>query len=304
MGEAASPFIGTEARAAGRVTRRTLRSRHVMIYRNVYVPAGQRVSAVTRAEAAWLWSRRNATVAGLSAAAFLGSKWIDDELPAELNRPQGCGVDGILIHREALSDEEIRLVRGIPTTSPARTAFDLGRRGRIEEAVMRLDALANATRLQRTEVDAVLGRHPGVRGLSQLRRVIDLMDGGAESPQETRTRLLIVTAGLPRPQTQIVVCDAWNMPFARIDLGWTEWKVGIEYDGPQHWTDPRQRTRDIDRYAELTARGWVIVRVGSDLLRHRPHVVLERVCGALREAGCSWPIECGLESRLRRVRVA
>ena len=31
----------------------------------------------------------------------------------------------------------------------------------------------------------------------------------------------------------------------------------------QHWTDPAQRTRDIDRYAELADLGWVIIRVNS-----------------------------------------
>ena len=71
------PFLGTEALAAGAVTRRTLASRHDAIYRNVYIPKGQELTAETRAVAAWLWSGRNATVAGLSAAALHGSKWID-----------------------------------------------------------------------------------------------------------------------------------------------------------------------------------------------------------------------------------
>jgi hypothetical protein len=116
------------------------------------------------------------------------------------------------------------------------------------------------------------------------------MDGGAESPQETRTRLLLVRSGLPRPETQIVVLDRFNYPFARIDMGYREWKVGIEFDGAQHWTDPAQRTADIDRYAELAALGWLIVRVSSDLLRYRPEVVVARVCAALRQAGAEWPV--------------
>ncbi|GJF16418.1 hypothetical protein NGTWS0302_15650 [Mycolicibacterium cyprinidarum] len=70
MGQEAWPFLGTEARAAGRVSRRTLRSRHQRIYRDVYLPAGQKITPVTRAAAAWLWSGRAATAAGLSAAAL------------------------------------------------------------------------------------------------------------------------------------------------------------------------------------------------------------------------------------------
>jgi very-short-patch-repair endonuclease len=297
MGEPDWPFIGSEALAAGQVSRRALRSHHEMVYRNVYVGKDQQVTPVSRAIAAWLWSGRTATVAGLSAAALHGSRWIDPGLPAELNRAEGCPTAGIVIHREALSADESCLVRGIPVTTPARTAFDLGRRKGLTAAVIRLDALANVTELTPAAVRGVAERHPGARGLVQLRRVIELMDGGAESPQESRTWLLLVRSGLGKPETQIVVHDRFGYPFARIDMGWAEWKVGVEFDGAQHWTDPAQRTADIDRYAELAARGWIIIRVSSELLRYRPAVVVARICDALRAAGCPWVGECGVNAR-------
>ena len=88
------------------------------------------------------------------------------------------------------------------------------------------------------------------------------------------------------PQIQIVVRDEWGTIVARIDMGWREWCVGVEFDGAQHWTDPLQRSNDIDRAAELARRGWVVVRVSYDLLRNRPAVVIERVRQALRDGGC------------------
>ena len=42
---------------------------------------------------------------------------------------------------------------------------------------------------------------------------------------------------------------------ARLDVGYDERPVAVELDGAQHWPDPRQRTRDIDRRAELDALG-------------------------------------------------
>jgi uncharacterized protein DUF559 len=284
------PFIGTEALAGGHVTSRTLQSRYQAVYRNVYLPKGHQLTAATRGVAAWLWSGRQATAAGLSAAALLGTRWIDPCQPAELYRRNGKPVDGIVIHRDELWNDEVLLIGGIPATTPARTAFDLGRREGLVRAVIRLDALANATNLNAVDVEELIKRHPGVRGLVQLRQVLPLMDGGAESPQETRTRLLLVRSGLPKPETQIVVVDRFNHPFARIDMGYRELKVGIEFDGAQHWTDPAQRTADIDRYAELVALGWLIIRVSSDLLRYRPEVVVARVCAALRQAGAEWPV--------------
>ncbi len=284
------PFIGTEALADGHVTARTLRSRYQAVYRNVYVPKDYEWTAATRAVAAWLWSGRAATAAGSSAAALFGTRWIDPGLPAELYRRNGKPVDGIVIHRDELGDDEVLSLRGISATTPARTAFDLGRRNNLIRAVVHVDALANATNVKAVDVEDLIQRHPGVRGLVQLRQVCRLMDGGAESPQETRTRLLLVRSGLPKPQSQIVVVDGFNHPFARIDMGYREWKVGIEFDGAQHWTDPAQRTADIDRYAELAALGWLIIRVSSDLLRYRPEVVVARVCAALRQAGAEWPV--------------
>jgi very-short-patch-repair endonuclease len=278
-----SPFLGTEARASGIVTRRTLRSRHDQLHRNVYIAKGAEITPVVRAEAAWLWSRRHATLAGFSAAALHGTQWIDSHLPAELYRRNGKPVDGIVIHRGELAEGESREVRGIRATTPARTAFDLGRRGSRLRALMAVDALANATNLQALDVLPLVECHRGVRGSAQLREIVDLMDCGAESPQETRTRLLLIDSGLPRPQTQIVV-GRW-----RIDMGYEEFKVGVEYDGPQHWTNPSRRTRDIEKYAELDDRGWRMVRVNDELLRYRSQVIVARTCRALHAAGAEWP---------------
>lgn len=175
--------------------------------------------------------------------------------------------------------------RGDRSPTPARTAFDLGRRLPLDTAVEVIDALCNATGLTPAEMLVVAQRHPRARGMVALRRVLALVDGGAESLQETRTRLLLVRDGLPTPTTQIRVVDARGRFVARADLGWPEWKVIVEYDGEQHWTDPVQRSRDIDRIAELEALGWRIVRVSSELLCNRPHVVLTRVRGQLRAAG-------------------
>lgn len=279
------PFRGTEALAAGVITRHGLRTGCSMIHRNVYIRRGQILTPVTRAVAAWLWSGRTATVAGLSAAALHRTEWIDDWLPAELNRASRDKALGIIMHSDILDDDETCMRDGIRLTTPARTAFDLGRRKGLTAAVIRLDALMRATEVKSADIELLADRHRGARGLVQLRRVLRLADGGAESPYETKTRLALVGSGLPRPRTQIRVLNQWGTVIARIDMGWEEQKIGVEFDGAQHWTDPSQRSRDIDRLAELEARGWRIIRVSAEMLRHRPHVVVQRTRDALRAAG-------------------
>ena len=221
-----------------------------MVHRNVYVPRGQKLTAVTRAVAAWLWSGRTATVAGLSAAALYRTEWIDPWLPAELNRRSRDKARGIILHRGALGDDETCVRDGIRLTTPARTAFDLGRRNGLTSAVIRLDALMHATEVKVADIELLADRHQGARGLVQLRQALPLVDGGSESPYETKTRLVLIGGGLPRPQTQIEVLTDWGTVLARIDMGWEEWKVGVEFDGAHHWLDSAQRTRDIDRLAE------------------------------------------------------
>ena len=139
------PFLGSEAVATGAVTEYQLRTRYDPIFRNVYVPKGHELTPITKAVAAWLWSGRQATVTGISAAAVHGSSWIDAKLPAELNRASRDKAKGILLHSDALWDDEVCTVSGIPVTTPARTAYDLGRRGPLVTAVIRLDALMRVT---------------------------------------------------------------------------------------------------------------------------------------------------------------
>ena len=66
-------------------------------------------------------------------------------------------------------------------------------------------------------------------------------------------RLLLIDAGLPKPETQIEFRDL----HIRADMGWREWNVAVEYDGIQHWTDSSQRSWVIERIAMLEAAGWV-----------------------------------------------
>lgn len=291
MVEPTWPFLGSEVLAAKLIPERALRALYQRVYPGVYAPRGIELTAQQRALAAWLWSRRRGVVAGNSAAALLGAKWTSPKLDAELVHDNRKPPPKLVVHSDTLLPGEGTAVDGIAVTGPARTAFDIGRRTRSRlQSLQRLDALAGATGVGIAEVEAVIAAHPGVRGLNRLRCILPLMDAGAESPQETRTRLVLIDAGLPRPETQIVVRNEYGEFVARVDMGYRDLRVGIEYDGPQHWTDPDQRQRDIDRHYALVARGWVIIRVSAELLRYREVTFIGRVESAMYAAG--WAGRC------------
>lgn len=289
MGEFNRPFRGSIAVRSGQLTRHQL-TRHYRIHRDVYIRRGIGLTPRLKAEAAAVWAGDHGVLAGLSAAAVLGTKWISSHRPATVCRAGSRRpVPGIQVRVADLLPEEIILHDGIRVTSPARTGFDLGRwceDHELDLAIATIDALCQATGLDPREILSVIDRHPGAHGVARLRRILNLVDAGAQSPQETHTRLLLIRAGLPRPETQIQVRNDLDFTVATCDMGWERWRLVVEYDGADHWLDERQRTKDISRYEELAELGWSVVRVNSRMLRGERHTIIERVRRKLGEAGC------------------
>jgi very-short-patch-repair endonuclease len=257
----AEPFIGSAALAAGVLTKGQLATRYTRLFRDVYLDKDIEVTAVDRARAAWLWSRRRGVVAGFSAAALHGSDWVDAARPAELIHGNRHRLPGLLIRGDALPDDEIQVIDKVPVTTPARTAVDLACWYRTVEAVAGLDALARAAEFKDVDVQTILEQSDGRRGIVRARNALHLVDAGAESPKESWLRVILIRAGLPRPQTQIPVQDGYGEPFAFLDMGWPEVKVAAEYDGDQHRADPARWRKDAKRHERLQRCGWVVIRV-------------------------------------------
>lgn len=285
----ARPFCGSAAIRSRSLTVRQLRS-FERIHRDVYVRPGACLDPLVRAEAAVLWAGDDGILGGYSAAALSGMAWIDDTRPAELYRTgsRRRPVAGIIVHADTLEPDEFGVHEVGLVTTIWRTAYDLGRRRPSGQALADLDALCRATGFKPADVLALAGKHRGARGIVQLRKLLALVDGGAESPQESRTRLVLIDAGLPAPTTQIPVSDRFGHVVARLDMGWERWQVAVEYDGQHHWTDEAQRTWDIERAETLKSLGWAHIRVNAEQLRDRPWSIAARAKQALRQRGARW----------------
>lgn len=110
------------------------------------------------------------------------------------------------------------------------------------------------------------------------------MDGGAQSPQETRLRLLLIDAGFSRPRTQIRVSDGMNEAF--IDMGYDEPMVGLDYEGVQHSTDRGRYVHDIGRAELVDGQGWIDIRVVNE---HSRQFTIHRVRKAFARRGWTAP---------------
>jgi hypothetical protein len=270
-------FIGSEAIAQDKLSPYQLRSRFRSIYPDVYLAGYSMPTLRQRSEAAWLWSARRGVLAGLAAAALHGSNWIDDDEPVELIWRNPHPAAGVITRNHRLDNDEITYAARLPVTTPARTAYDLGRLLPRGQAVARLDALMQATKFSCEDVLLLAKRYPGARGLRRLRAALPLVDGGSASPKETWLRLLLIDAGLPKPTTQIRVDESCRL-IGILDMGWIKYKVAVEYDGDQHRTDRRQYVRDQKRLRAFEALGWTIIRV---IAEDRPTDVIRRVRQAL-----------------------
>jgi hypothetical protein len=248
----ADVFAGRAARADGTLTRGQLRWHYQRLFPGIYHSNDITPQFAQLVRGAWLWSGRQSIVTGLAAAVLHGARIHypvnDIELIGNRCRPPA----GIVVRHQRIDPDEIVHIDGLPVTSPARTALDIGRHADILEqnswweplkcvdyfdAVVDLDALARATKLTPADVDPLLDRYQCFRGVQRARNAIELMDGGALTPRETHVRLTMFDVGPSCLRTDFTIGD--DQTSLRIAIGHDATKVGLVFDpqGPLPTTE-------------------------------------------------------------------
>jgi very-short-patch-repair endonuclease len=281
-------FRGSHAVAAGLVTPDRLRGpRFQRLLPDVYCHAAAERDLRLRSLAAYRLVEGRGVLSGYSAALLL-----DADCAPRRNAPADVTLldgrlrphPGLVVHRDRLNPDETTFVGDIACTSPLRTAFDLARRVEREPAVVAVDRLANRHRFHPDRLLELYDRHRGHRGVAQVPDAVALATPYSGSPMETRLRLLIVKAGLPRPEVQWVVQDVLTRTAFWLDLAWPELKIGIEYEGEPH-TEPARVLRDIGRHTRLVDLGWRIYRYTKRDVLGDPGRIVAELTRARRGAG-------------------
>lgn len=284
-------FRGRDAVTRGLLTPANLRSRAWQrVFHGIYADASMQLPHELRAAAAIVFlAPAGATIAGRSAASLYSALVGDHGDPIELLLPvaaPACRVAGVVTHRGALAPADRVERRGIPVTSPARTAWDLAQWLDRVEAVVWIDRLLALGRVTVAQLEAYLldRRAPAVRGLRQFEKVLSLVDGRAESPQESRLRVRLTLSGVRPPAVQHEIYDEYGRFVARVDLAWPELKVAVEYDGLWHAGSAAQLHADRRRLSGLASMGWTVLYVTSARLRDDFAGVVAEIRAALRRA--------------------
>lgn len=227
------------------------------LLRGIYADSRMTVDHRLRCYAAQLALPPEAVLVRRSALWIFGIEHAQPDDPVEVSlssRRKVRGRPGLAIEQATIGPQDIIEISGLRVTSAERTAWDLARGRDLVEAVVDLDAMA-ARRLVTREQLLARGR----------RRAIELMDGRAESPQESRLRVHVILGGLPAPTPQFEIFHN-GQRIARVDLAWPQAKVALEYDGEWHGNRDQFR-KDRRRINTLNSAGWTVLFVTADRLR-------------------------------------
>jgi very-short-patch-repair endonuclease len=234
------------------------------VFPDVYAPAGLADDLTTRSLAAYLLVRDQGVLAGYSAAMLLGVDCAPRFASAEVLVARNTRVHpGLSVYYGTPSAADLTEAGGCRVTTAERTAWDLARRLPLVEAVVALDALAHHGAFLPAALLARRAASPGTKHSRRLTAIVELADPRAESPMETRLRVSLVRAGLPRPEVQYRIEDEHGFVLARADLAYPSAKLAIEYDGDTHFSRRRGET-DRQRDAVLAGYGWLTLRLGPD----------------------------------------
>ena len=292
---AGRPFTVAEGLAAG-LSRGDLRSDVLLRpFSGVRVPRALPASTLLTCRAASLVLPGHAAFDGATAAALL-----------RLPLPRGVLPTSPVVVRVApgtpvprVADVRARVGPRPPATSPPRGALSVVHPLEawaalattpgvtVDDLVVLGDAVVRRTPL--AALHGTVAAYAGRSGCRRMREAAALVRERVDSPQETRTRLLLVRAGIPEPDVNLAVhADDGSGWVFRPDLRWLGVKVALEYDGRDHEVDDERRSRDQARRVVAEQHGWrVLVAVSVDLTRGRV-AFLRRVEDVLRGRGLRW----------------
>jgi very-short-patch-repair endonuclease len=191
-------------------------------------------------------------------------------VPASRRAPQGRGVRG---HAVTWSPFEIRDWDGLRVSAPARLWCELAATLSISDLAAAGDHLIHwrLPLTTRAELEDAVDRLRGRRGFRTMQAALPLLDDRAESPQESRLRVIALLGGLSGLVANLPIRTASGHSY-RADLAFPAHKVIIEYQSEWH-DNPSAFRRDMTRISRLETDGWHVMQVNADDLNDPAELV-------------------------------
>jgi hypothetical protein len=273
------PFLRGTALEAGVKPHELRRKCFRLLLPDVYCDASLEVTDELRLKAVLLAAPPHAVVTGLTAA-WLYGVWQPlpgTEVPLHIATEHQswrfhCSQLGP--SRLRLAPDDVRELGGIRVTTPLRTCFGLLVRAELVEGVVHADAFRHASLCTAEDLREYAAARPRWPHVRKVRTAIELSHAGAESPMETRLRMVPVLGGLPEPYVNRPVPTRDGKSAGRPDNSYLSPDVGIEYDGKLYHSTDDQRDRDDVRENGLLVEGMPLLRYGAFAVYRQPDRII------------------------------
>lgn len=193
-------------------------------------------------------------------------------------RPSHHGVSRLVL------EVDVEEVLGVPTTSLARTAVDVARKG-FAGGVVTVDAVLRRG-VPREDLELAVDVSRRWPGRLTALAAVGFADPLAETALESLGRARMHEAGLPTPESQVWIGDA-DGPFARVDHCWRDRRVVAEADGALKYTDRSALFEEKRREDRIREAGFQVVRYTWDEMLRTPDLVMARIRRAFIRAAAA-----------------
>lgn len=204
-----------------------------------------------------------ATLLGIPLPHTLTPLTIHVSTPAPANATRTRGVVGHSVH---VAEHDHRELDGLRVSTPARVWCELAHELAVVDLVVAGDWLVHWRQplCSTAELALAVEQYPGRRGRRALRAALPLLSDRAESPQESRLRVILVTAGIRGFEVNHPI-TVRRRSF-RADIAFPRKRLIIEYQGDYH-RDREQWRRDVSRQSILATDDWFTMEVTAHDLR-------------------------------------
>lgn len=286
------PFTRARALAAGVPRRLLYGDSYRQLHTGIFISADVDVGPLTVAAASLVPFGAGAHASHATAARVWGLPIpvLPDEHVTVTDRRQRRSRGGIRCHWTKHSS--VVTLDGVRVSSLSQTFVELATLIHLVDLVVVGDHLVRRHHVAPAElVDfCTESRHAGAARALEAARFVR---NGVDSPMETRSRMLIVLAGLPEPDVNPTILAEDGFTVRKYDLCYWKSRTLIEYDGRQHVERVQQWEEDVDRRAGVEDDAWRMIILISRHIYRTPGNTLARIHRVLLERG-----EPGVPARL------
>jgi very-short-patch-repair endonuclease len=184
----------------------------------------------------------------------------------------------ISAHTAHLHIEDVAECDGIPVTSVARTTVDVAAGMEDDRLTRLIEDAVRADQFALGALDRAIARRPRAAGIGRLQVILADYRGTVDtrSNHERALRKLIIAAGLPEPQYNVLVEGFL------VDACWPGRRLIVEVDSRAYHLTPSAFERDRIRDAQHQKAGYRVLRITEKRLYGDPAGVIADIIALMR----------------------